>query len=476
MGPCGRWRDPDSNRGHHDFQSCALPTELSRQRGARLAPTGLRRSVTVARAMTGTVRRTATRRCSSASASWPRSWRPCAGTGVSRGPCWSRGPPGSARAGCWPSAAARRRARRADVWRRAGRELERDFAFGVVRQLFEAVLADPERARERLLAGAAAPAAPSSGRRDAGARPGDALVRGAARPLLAGAQPRRATAAAARRRRPALVRPRRRCASSPTSARRLDGAPVLVARGPAQRRARHRPGAVAELADDPPTRRASRPGPLSAAAVARAARGAPRRATPDAAFAAACHRGHRRQPAAAAPAAHALRRGRACGRWRATPSAVRRDRPARGRRAPCSLRLARLAADAIAVAQAVAVLGDSAELPPSPHARRPRRGGGGATPPARSRRAEILRPDAAARRSCTRWSATRSTTSCRPPSASCSTPAPRACCAELGAPAEQWRRTCSPRRARRRGSSQRAARGGRAAVAPRRRRDGGRAT
>src|SRR5512132_2980079 len=28
-----RWRDPDSNRGHHDFQSCALPTELSRRDG-----------------------------------------------------------------------------------------------------------------------------------------------------------------------------------------------------------------------------------------------------------------------------------------------------------------------------------------------------------------------------------------------------------------------------------------------------------
>ena len=28
-----RWRDPDSNRGHHDFQSCALPTELSRRNG-----------------------------------------------------------------------------------------------------------------------------------------------------------------------------------------------------------------------------------------------------------------------------------------------------------------------------------------------------------------------------------------------------------------------------------------------------------
>jgi hypothetical protein len=25
------WRDRDSNPGHHDFQSCALPTELSRR-------------------------------------------------------------------------------------------------------------------------------------------------------------------------------------------------------------------------------------------------------------------------------------------------------------------------------------------------------------------------------------------------------------------------------------------------------------
>ena len=22
------WRDPDSNRGHHDFQSCGAPSEL----------------------------------------------------------------------------------------------------------------------------------------------------------------------------------------------------------------------------------------------------------------------------------------------------------------------------------------------------------------------------------------------------------------------------------------------------------------
>src|SRR4051795_6745209 len=32
------WRDPDSNRGHHDFQSCALPTELSRRDGLIRVP------------------------------------------------------------------------------------------------------------------------------------------------------------------------------------------------------------------------------------------------------------------------------------------------------------------------------------------------------------------------------------------------------------------------------------------------------
>jgi hypothetical protein len=40
--PCGvpEWRDPDSNRGHHDFQSCALPAELSRRGRSMLAPGG----------------------------------------------------------------------------------------------------------------------------------------------------------------------------------------------------------------------------------------------------------------------------------------------------------------------------------------------------------------------------------------------------------------------------------------------------
>src|SRR3954449_7114319 len=34
---CGdftKWRGPESNRRHHDFQSCALPTELPRRAGA----------------------------------------------------------------------------------------------------------------------------------------------------------------------------------------------------------------------------------------------------------------------------------------------------------------------------------------------------------------------------------------------------------------------------------------------------------
>ena len=39
-----RWRDPDLNRGHHDFQSCALPTELSRHScAAPVPPPGRRR-------------------------------------------------------------------------------------------------------------------------------------------------------------------------------------------------------------------------------------------------------------------------------------------------------------------------------------------------------------------------------------------------------------------------------------------------
>jgi hypothetical protein len=33
IGLCARWRDPDSNRGHHDFQSCGAATEFARFTG-----------------------------------------------------------------------------------------------------------------------------------------------------------------------------------------------------------------------------------------------------------------------------------------------------------------------------------------------------------------------------------------------------------------------------------------------------------
>src|SRR5215211_7741721 len=86
-----------------------------------------------------------------------------------------------------------------------GSDLERDLPFGLVRQLFEPLLAD-QGERGRLLAGAAAPAravfeevAPDAG--------GRRVVRRAPRSLPVDGQPRRRAPAAAGRGRPALGRP-----------------------------------------------------------------------------------------------------------------------------------------------------------------------------------------------------------------------------------------------------------------------------
>src|SRR6188508_3442940 len=40
-----QWRGPESNRRHHDFQSCALPTELPRRSGKIVAAARLRAHV-----------------------------------------------------------------------------------------------------------------------------------------------------------------------------------------------------------------------------------------------------------------------------------------------------------------------------------------------------------------------------------------------------------------------------------------------
>ena len=90
-----------------------------------------------------------------------------------------------------------------------GSELERSFSYGVVRQLFEPLLASlPAEERAELLSGAAGLAAPLFDPVRARGRAGRRFVVGdAARPLLAGGEPGRPRAAAAGARRPALVRP-----------------------------------------------------------------------------------------------------------------------------------------------------------------------------------------------------------------------------------------------------------------------------
>src|SRR5919198_1095444 len=79
---------------------------------------------------------------------------------------WIEGPAGIGKSALL--AEARRHAAGLDtrVLAARGSELEREFPFGVVRQLFEALLADPA-ARERALGGAAAPAAAVFGAPDA---------------------------------------------------------------------------------------------------------------------------------------------------------------------------------------------------------------------------------------------------------------------------------------------------------------------
>ena len=242
---------------------------------------------------------------------------------------------------------------------RARRELEREFAFGVVRQLFEADVADPARG-PAALAGAAAPAAAVFGAPDAG----EARASRRSPPCTASSGSPPTSPPSGRccsRSTTCTGATGRRCASSPTSRAGSRALPILLAATRAQRRAGHRPDAA----------RRDRPRPGGARAPARAAeRGGRRRAgarrgsarDADAAFCAACHDGDRRQPAAPAPApARARGRGRRARRRQRRRRA--RRRPARGveHRAACGS--AACPRDAVAVARAVSVLGESAELP-----------------------------------------------------------------------------------------------------------------
>ena len=313
-------------------------------------------------------------------------------------------------------------------------ELEREFGFGVVRQLFEGAVAED---RDRALAGAAATAAPLFAVGGEGQGDGEAAASFAA---LHGLYWLTLNLAAER---PLLLavddlhwcdRPSLRFLAY--LARRLDGAPVLAAATLRTGEPGTDPALLAEIVHDPAAT-PLRPGPLGADAVAalvhaelggrrgaRVLRRLPRR--------------DRRQPAAAAPApAHARGRGHRARRPR-TSTAVR----AVGPRAVAStvlLRLARLPADAAAVTRAAAVLGESAELPVIAALAGRRRGGGGQRDAARS----------CGPRSCGR--SRRSASSTR----SCATPSTTSSARRAGAPARA--RRARPARARRTGGAGRRA-------------------
>ena len=132
---------------------------------------------------------------------------------------WSREPPGSARRRSWVRRAVTRRSAGCASSRRVGPQpLERDFSFGVVRQLFDPVFAEvDEHERANLLLGDAGAVAGLLGLLGApppfsvGTR--RSVVRDPARSLLAVRESCRRDAAVPRRRRRTLGRRRRRFGS-----------------------------------------------------------------------------------------------------------------------------------------------------------------------------------------------------------------------------------------------------------------------
>jgi DNA-binding NarL/FixJ family response regulator len=230
---------------------------------------------------------------------------------------------------------------------RAG-ELEREFGFGVVRQLFEAVAGDAA------LAGAAAPA---------GAVFEDAGEGVATFAALHGLYWLAANLAADR---PLLLavddlhwcdRPSLRFLAY--LARRLEGLPILVAATVRSGEPGTDAALLAEIAHDPDAI-TLQPGPLSAAGVAALVHER-LGADADTAFCAACHDATGGNPLLLRQLLRALEVEAV------TPVAAHIDVVrAVGPRAASStvlLRLGRLPADAAAVARAVAVLGDGAQIP-----------------------------------------------------------------------------------------------------------------
>ena len=240
-----------------------------------------------------------------------------------------------------------------------GSDLERQFAFGAVRQLFEPVLREPGR-RERLLGGAAAAAGPVfDPRGDAGAGSGDDVLFAALHGLYwltVGLLDEGPVAIVIDDLHWCDVGSLRYLAYL---TRRLEGLPLLVLAG--ERSGERYPGGelVEEMAHDPATVLV-RPGPLTPDGTARLARARLGPQVEDA-FARACHDTTSGNPLLLRQLLRALEAEEL------RPDAAHADVVrAIGSRAVSSMvlmRLRRLPAGATAVARALAVLGDGAGLP-----------------------------------------------------------------------------------------------------------------
>jgi DNA-binding NarL/FixJ family response regulator len=240
-----------------------------------------------------------------------------------------------------------------------GSELEREFPFGVVRQLFESQLTDGE-ARERWLAGAAAPARAIF---EAAGSDSNGMAADATFAALHGLYWLTANVAADG---PVLLsvddlhwcdRPSLRFLAYLT--RRLDDMPALVGATLRSTDPGTDPALIAEIGQDPATH-AVRPGPLSGAAVAELVR-ARLGEEADEQFCAACARVTGGNPLLLRQLLSSLEADGV--RPDAAHVDVVADIGPRAVSRTVLLRLARLPDEAVSVARAVAVLGESADLP-----------------------------------------------------------------------------------------------------------------
>ena len=267
---------------------------------------------------------------------------------------WIEGPAGIGKSALLADARRRAAEAGATVLAARGSELEREFPFGVVRQLFEEAVADPER-RELLLAGAAAPAAAVFGALDGAGDASFAALHGlfwvalnlaAERPLVLAIDDLHW-----------CDRPSLRFVAY--LARRLEGQPILVGATIRTGEQGTDEALLGEVAQDASTV-AVRPVPLTAEAVRALVR---ERLGSDAEepFCAACHQATGGNPLFVRQLLTALEADHV--RPDAANAGVVLEIGPRAVSRTVLVRLARLSVDAIAVARAVAVLAESATLP-----------------------------------------------------------------------------------------------------------------